>query len=429
MLKTLYNTIDGDDHILSILIGILLLVVVGVFSAYEYALLNLNLSKINELADEGNKKALLILKIIDEPNKQLVGIQFGKTLATLSVSLVVLKEFWGNPFHLFLGLLGMTYVTLMLGEFIPKHLVVKKTNEIALLLVGPLNQLTLIFKPGAVLLDFLAHLTLKLPGLNSLDDNVTEEEIRMIVDAGAENGSIAEEEIEMINNVFEFNDKPVGEIAIHRKDMVAIPIDATNEIIADTLVKDKFSRIPVFDGNVDNIVGILHVKDLIKFFCNSGFSMTEFPLMTLMRKPYFVPFSKKTDEVFNEMKQNKTQIAIVFDEYGGTIGLVTMEDLIEEIMGNISDEYDEEEEPEIKEIAPNAYEISGAASLEEVAEALDVKLPCDEYDTLSGFIIAKLGRIPEKEQKSTVEHNNVLFKVFSVEEKCIASVVACKLDI
>ncbi len=254
----------------------------------------------------------------------------------------------------------------------------------------------------------------------------SQEELRSIFDAGAEAGEIDEAEFEMINNIFEFDDKTAGDIVIHRTDLVAVSVNATFEKIVDVFTTEKYSRIPVYEENIDNIVGILYIKDIISYLASAKSTKT-FDVKAIMRKPYFVPFSKKTNELFKEMKKNKVHLTVVLDEYGGTVGIVTMEDLIEEVLGNILDEHDEEEIPEIKKLDENTYEISGMASLTLVSEILEAKLPVDEYDTLSGFLIGQLGHIPEDIEKPEIEFEGILFKVDSVKEKRIKSTIVCRV--
>ncbi len=409
------------------ILSAILLVILGVLSAYEYALLNLNHNRIYELAKDGNYNASVLVKITETPEKHLIGIQFAKTIIMLVVSINVLERYFDTFWVLIVAILCLAFVMLLCAEFIPKHLVARKATEVALMLALPVNYFTMILRPVAFILDMIVKLMLKVPGLHPPEESVTEEEIRMIVDAGAESGNINVEEIEMINNVFEFNDKPVGDIAVHRKNIVAISLQADKQEIIDTLLNDMFSRIPIYDGNLDNIVGVLFVKDLIKVFCQDLPDKYEFSLEKLMRKPFFVPSSKKSDELFKEMQKNKTQIAIVFDEYGGNIGLVTMEDLIEEIMGNIFDEYDDEEEPDIMPIQDEAFVIKGETPLQDVSAVLDFELPEEEHDTLSGFVVAQLGYIPVVDENPTVMFENIIFKVLKVSQKRIVTVFVCKV--
>ena len=245
----------------------------------------------------------------------------------------------------------------------------------------------------------------------------------MLVDVGEERGAIDETEKEMINNIFEFDNKIVSEIMTHRTDIVGIPITANLKDIIEVITRKKFTRYPVYEDDIDNIIGILNIKDLIQLLEDKG---QEFSLEKIMRQPYFVPESKKTDELLRELQNRKTHMAVAIDEYGGTAGIVTIEDLIEEIVGNIFDEYDEVEK-EFEKLDENTFLINGVASLERVTDVLDVDLPVDDYDTLSGFLLGQLGRIPREEEKPVIEFEGVVFKVEEMAEKRILKVKACKV--
>ncbi|WP_304508214.1 hemolysin family protein [Anaerotignum sp.] len=258
---------------------------------------------------------------------------------------------------------------------------------------------------------------------------ITEEGIRMMVDAGGDNGSIDETEKTMINNIFELGNTYVGEIATHRTDIVGIAYDASFLEIMKVVAEEKYSRIVVYDDNIDNIVGLIHVKDIVKFFLSDDNDKNKFDLKEIIKKPYFVPFSKKTDELFREMQRDKVHMAIIIDEYGGTAGLVTMEDLIEEIVGNIFDEYDLEEEEDICVIDEKTYQINGTTDLTDVADFLGISFEDEEdYDTLGGYLIGQLGRIPEEEEKPEVTVGNWLFRIENIEEKRIEKVLAFYLE-
>lgn len=258
---------------------------------------------------------------------------------------------------------------------------------------------------------------------------ITEEGIRMMVDAGGDIGSIDETEKEMINNIFELGNTSVGEIATHRTDIVAINMDATFMEIMNVISEEKYSRIVVYDDNIDNIIGLFHVKDVVKFFLADDHDQKSFELNEILKKPYFVPFSKKTDELFQEMQRDKVHMAIVIDEYGGTAGLVTMEDLIEEIVGNIFDEYDMEEEEDICVIDEKKYRINGTTDLTDVSDLLQIAFEDEEdYDTLGGYLIGRLGRIPDEREKPEIAVGSWLFRIESIDEKRIEKVLALGLE-
>lgn len=258
---------------------------------------------------------------------------------------------------------------------------------------------------------------------------VTEEGIRMMVDAGEDNGSIDASEKEMINNIFELSNTSVDEIATHRTDIVAVPLEATLEEIKEVLMEEKYSRIVVYEENIDDIVGVFHVKDLIKYILADAKRMKEenFHLEDILMQPYFVPFSKKIDELIEQMQREKVHLAIVIDEYGGTSGIVTMEDIMEEIVGNIFDEYDLEEEEDICALDENTFSISGKADLSDVAEILGIEFEDEaDYDTLGGYLIGRLGRIPEDDEMPEIVLGDWLFQIKQFEEKRIEKVLAIR---
>lgn len=262
------------------------------------------------------------------------------------------------------------------------------------------------------------------------ENTVTQEEIRQMVDAGGDNGSIDENEKEMINNIFELTNISAGSIATHRTDIVAVPLDASLEDIKNVTEEEKFSRIVVYDENIDNIVGVYHVKDMVKYILQDVTRMEEgnFHLEDLLMEPYFVPFSKKVDELLEEMQLEKVHMAIVIDEYGGTAGIVTMEDIMEEIFGNIFDEYDEEEEEDIMLVEENVYRINGSTDLQDVEEMLQIVFEEEaDYDTLGGYLIGQLGRIPEEDESIEIPLCGWLFSVEAFEEKRIMKVIASKM--
>jgi putative hemolysin len=319
----------------------------------------------------------------------------------------------------------LSYFNLVFAELVPKKLAMRKAEPIALAMVMPIHTLSVLTRPMVKLLSASTNLVTKMFGVDDdqTEGDVTEEEIRLMVDAGGDTGAIDENEMEMINNVFEFDDKTAEDICTHRMDIVAFPVDAGKEAILSVLEAEKFTRYPVYEDTIDNIIGILHIKDVMKYIIHNN--LHEVDLREILRKPHFVPFSVKSDELFEYMQKNMQHVAIVLDEYGGTLGIVTMEDLIEEVMGNIWDEYDEEEK-DIVAIDENTYNVSGAAELSDVGQFFDVMLPTDDYITLGGFIISQLGRIPNEDEKPEIEFNGLVFKVKSVEDKRIDEVIVCK---
>jgi putative hemolysin len=420
----------------------MLIVLNAFFAASEIALISLNENKIKYLADEGNKKAKQIRKVLSEPSKFLATIQIGITLAGFLASAFAAESFAGPLVKLIkraqlpmgenvlktaaviIITIILSYFTLVLGELVPKRLAMKKAEPISFFVVLPLYFLSIGASPFVKLLTASTNFVVRLFGIDPHADEkqITEEEIRMLVDVGEERGAIDESEKEMINNIFEFDNKIVSEIMTHRTDIVGIPIAAGLKEIFAVINREKYTRYPVYEDDIDNIVGILNIKDLIQLL---GENREAFSMKKIMRQPYFVPASKKTDQLLRELQNRKTHMAVAIDEYGGTAGIVTIEDLIEEIVGNIFDEYDEVEK-DFEKLDENTFLLNGAASLERVSDVLKVDLPVNDYDTLSGFLIGQLGRIPREEEKPVIEFEGLVFKVEEMAEKRIVKVKACK---
>ncbi len=430
--------------ITELLFLLVLIVLNAFFAASEIALISLNDNKIKLMAEDGNKKAILLQKLLSEPSKFLATIQIGITLAGFLASAFASESFADRLVNIINALkipipenvlkttaviaitIILSYFTLVFGELVPKRLAMKKAESISFFVVKTLNMLSLVTSPFVRLLTISTNFFVRLFGVDPLaaeEQNVTEEEIRMMIDVGEEKGTIEETEKEMINNIFEFNNKTVSEIMTHRTDIAALPVDSTITEVTSFFNREKYSRIPIYEDSIDNIIGVMHSKYLIQFL-SEGYGNDNFDLRNFIRTPYFVPTSKRTDELFQELKQNKNHLAIIIDEYGGTAGLVTLEDLIEEIVGNIFDE-DDEVEKYIEKIDDNTFVIKGSVSLDEVQEALGVNFS-DDYETLSGFITGHLGRIPEKGDKPIIEYEELVFKVEEVKKKKVSKVKVCK---
>ncbi len=433
------------EKLITELLFLLVLIVLNAFFAgSEIALISLNDNKIKLMADEGNKKAVLLKKLLGEPSRFLATIQIGITLAGFLASAFASESFadrlvnviktMGIPISesvlkttsVIVITIILSYFTLVLGELVPKRLAMKKAEPIAFFVVTPLNFLSMVTSPFVKFLTLSTNFFVKLFGVDphAEEENVTEEEIRMMIDVGEEKGAIEETEKVMINNIFEFNNKTVSEIMTHRTDIAALPVDSTLSEVTEFFNSERYSRIPVYQDSIDNIIGIMHSKYLIQFLSEEGHN-DKFNLKDIIRQPYFIPASKRTDELFQELKQSNNHFAVIIDEYGGTAGIVTLEDLIEEIVGNIFDE-DDEVEKYIEKIDDSTFLINGSVGLDEVQEALDVTMPIDDYETLSGFITGQLGRIPEKGDKSIIEYDELVFKVEEVKEKKVSKVKVCR---
>ncbi|MBT9173376.1 MAG: Magnesium and cobalt efflux protein CorC [Syntrophomonadaceae bacterium] len=423
---------------------LLLILFNAFFAASEIALISLNDNKIKMMAEEGHKKARLLTRLLNEPGRFLATIQVGVTLAGFLASAFAAKNFaeplinlliaarvpvsetWLEGISVISITLVLSYFSLVLGELVPKRLAMQNAERISMSVAWPLNTLSVIAHPFVKLLTTSTNFFIRLLGFDPYAEeaNVTEEEIRLMVDVGKEKGVIDQIEKEMINNIFEFDNKLVSEIMTHRTDITGIPLSSALSGVLKLISIEQYTRFPVFEDDLDNIVGVLHIKDLIRFL-GSNEQRNHFSLKSIMRPPYFVPISKKTDELFKELQKNRTHMAVVIDEHGGTAGIVTIEDLIEEVMGNIFDEYDDEE-PDIEELDRNTFIIKGSVSLGAIKDYFDIELPTDDYDTLSGFIIGQVDRIPDEKETLEVEYSGMVFKVEKVEGKRISKVKVCR---
>jgi putative hemolysin len=393
------------------------------FAASEVAMISLNDTKIRMMADDGHPRAKMLRSLLSEPSKFLSTIQVGITIGGFLASafaaenfandLVVLMQSWGlseNVIHednlrtisMVLITVILSYFTLVLGELAPKRIAMKHPEKISMVVVRPISWIAVIAAPFVKLLTFSTNFVVKLFGVDPSkhDQKVAdEEEIRMMMDASVEKDLIDENEKEMINNIFDLDMKNVEDIMTHRTEMVALPVEASLEEVIELINNEKYTRIPVYEEGIDNIIGTLNSKDLFQFL-NQKEAFDQFELRKVLRDAYFIPASKKIRDLIKDMQQQKKHIAIAIDEYGGTAGLVTIEDVLEEIVGNIFDEHDEPEDSpeEIVELAPNVYLIEGSMHLEELKKRLLIQLPLEDFDTLGGFVIGLLGKIPSEDE-------------------------------
>lgn len=427
------------------LIVLLILILLNAFfAASEIAFISLNDAKIEKQAKEGNKKAKQIEKMLKEPSKFLSTIQIGITLAGFLSSAFASDAFAERlapilynvmPFislgiwksiSIILITIILSFFTIVFGELVPKRLAMKHYEKISFATIGVIRIISVITAPFVKLLTVITNAISKIFGVGeNEEESVTEEEIKMMVDQGEEKGTIQEEEKELINKVFEFNDITVSEIMRHRKDIFAVDINISGDELMHELSKEeyRYSRIPVYDETIDEIKGVLYVKDILK---NIG--KKSFRVKNIVKDAYFVSQTRLINEVFKELQKNKKQIAIIVDEYGGTAGLITMEDIIEELFGEIYDEYDEEEK-EFEKIDENTYMLAGNMAIYDVNKILNAEIPEGDYDTISGFLQEQLGRIPEDEETPVVETKKVTYKIEEYEDKRILKIKACKNNI
>ncbi|MBP3464253.1 MAG: HlyC/CorC family transporter [Clostridia bacterium] len=429
---------------MQLIVIVLLILLNAFFAASEIAFISLNDAKIEKQAKEGNKKAKKIRDMLVNPSKFLATIQIGITLAGFLSSAFASETFasnlapllnelvpqvdiavWNNIAIVVITII-LSFFTLIFGELVPKRLAMKNYEKIAFATIGVIKAISVITAPFVKLLTKTTNLISKLFGISETEEEtVTEEEIIMMVDVGKEKGTIEEEEKNMINNVFEFNDKVVSEIMIPRTQIFAIEMNTSISDVIDELSENlKYSRIPVYDENIDNIKGIVYIKDILLSTKNKNTK-----IKSLVKDAYFVSETRPVNELFTELRKSRKQIAIVIDEYGGTSGIVTMEDILEEIVGEIYDEYDEVEEP-IKKLDDNTVLFTGDIAIYEVEDALDITIEENgNYDTLSGYLVEKLERIPtENDVGKIIETENATYKIEKVQHKHIVKVKACKAE-
>lgn len=428
---------------MQILVIIILILLNAFFAASEIAFISLNDAKIDLQAKQGNKKAKKIKEMLVNPSKFLATIQIGITLAGFLSSAFASETFaselapilnkwipaisltaWNNIAIIVITII-LSYFTLIFGELVPKRLAMKNSEKIAFASIGVIKTISVITSPFVKFLTLSTNIVSKLFGVSEgEEETVTEEEIRMMIDVGKEKGTIDEEEKNMLNNVFEFNDKVVSEIMIPRTEIFALDMNMSIAEVIEELSEDlRYSRVPVYDEKIDKIKGIVYIKDILLSTKNKNTK-----IKNLMKEVYFVSETKPVNELFEELRKNRKQIAIVIDEYGGTSGIVTMEDILEEIVGDIYDEYDKVEKL-IDQIDENTFVLNGKLAIYEVEDVLGIDIEEGDYDTLSGYLVEELGRIPtEKDKGVVIETEKVAYKIENVKDRHISKVKACKVE-
>ncbi len=435
------DTMDLQSALLSVALLLVLILVNGFFAASEIAVITLNDGKIKKMAEEGNQKAKKLVKLTENSSRFLSTIQIGVTLsgfltsasASQSFANLLADQLTFLPFShsAIVGVstviitIVLSYFSLVLGELVPKKIAMQKAEQLSFRFVGILSATAKIFSPFISFLSFSTNVVLKLLGIdpNHSEETVTEEEILMMVDVGEEKGVIDEGAREMISNIFEFDDRAVSEIMTHRTEVTAVEDTMSIQEAVALAVRDGYSRMPVYHEQLDTVLGIFYVKDLLQY---AGKDIpSELKITDHMRPAYFVPESKSCNELLEEMTARHIQIAIVVDEYGGTEGIVTMEDLLESIVGNIQDEYDNEEQ-EIHRVSENAFTVDGSTSIDEISDLMQVHLPEGDYDTIAGLVVELLGRIPKVGERPTVTYKSLTFTVEEVEERRISKLLIVK---
>ncbi len=383
------------------------------FACTEMAVASINRNKIKILSETSNdKKAKQILKLLDDPTEFLSTIQVGITLAgflasasaatSFSDDLAIYLEKMNLPYSEILAVSFVTiilaYFTLILGELVPKKIALQKPELIARATVNTILLFSKLLAPFVWLLTKSTNFILFIFRIDSkkVYEEVSEEEIRLMLEQGKMSGSVEEMERDMINSVFEFNDKLAKDIMVSRVDVFAVDIQKDPQDIIKLILEMKYTRIPFYDTNIDNVIGVLNIKDLIEKIVVEGFDSTKINFKELLTKPFFVPEHKKIDQLFKELTKCKKYMAILVDEYGGFSGIVTVEDLVEEIMGEIEDEYDEARNEILEIITENRFLVDGGISLYDLEEYLDISIQSENNSTLSGYIIERIEKIPDE---------------------------------
>lgn len=403
----------GSSIAFLLLIQVVLIALNAIFASAEIAVLTVNEAKLERMAEQGNKRAGRLFRLTREPAKFLATIQVAITLSGFLGSAFAADNFSDPLVDLALSLgvnvprstldviavvlitLILSYVTLIFGELVPKRIAMKRSEQIAMGISGIVSGISVAFKPLVWLLSVSTNLVLRLCGIdpNEAEDQVSEEEIRMMVDAGSENGTIDHQEKEFIQNVFEFNDIMVGNISTHRTDVVVLWLEDTDEVWEKTIHESRHTLYPVCDGSPDKIVGILNAKDYFRLSDKSRRSVMD----QAVHPAYFVPETIKADLLFRNMKKTRNTMAVVMDEYGGMVGIITIYDLIEELVGDLGDEPDDPGDPEpyIEELDSGLWKLVGNVPLKDIHEATGLELCSEDYDTFTGFVFDALGTIPD----------------------------------
>ncbi len=427
-----------------LLLQLILIALNAVFASAEIAVISMNDAKLAALAARGDKKAVRLARLTNAPAKFLATIQvaitlsgflgsafaadnFSKPLAgALKQAGVPLEETALQKICVVLITLLLSYLTLVFGELVPKRIAMKKAERLALGMSGPLSFIAKLFAPLVWLLSASTNGVLRLVGIdpNEQDESVTEEEIRMMIDAGSEKGAIDEEEKELLQNVFEFDDLTAGEIATHRTDVTILFLDETVAEWREKIIESRHTFLPVCEETVDNIVGVLNAKD----FFAAGDADMETLLKTAVKKPYLVPESVRADVLFKNLKAKRESFAVVLDEHGGMEGVVTITDILECIVGDFDEDTlsENDGDPDILQLDENRWQVVGAAAIDEVDETLGLALDNEDYDTFGGYVLSLLGAIPEDDTTFTVGDEDISVEVTSVKEHRIEKTVVTK---
>ena len=406
-----------SSHIVQLVIIGILVFLSAFFSSSETALVTVNKIRMKNLAENGDKRAAKVLKVTSDSGKMLSAILIGNNIVNLSASslatILAVDIFGDIGSGIATGVL--TIIILIFGEVSPKTMATIKADSLALVVAGIIDVLMLVLTPVIFIINTFASGLLRLLRINpnDADKAMTEDEIRSIVDESQESGAIEDEEREMIHNVFDFGDSLAKEVMVPRIDMTFVHVDASYKELIEIYRENKYTRLPVYEESTDYILGIINMKDVILIEDTKNFSIRD-----IIREPYFTYEHKNTADLFIEMRQASIPLAIVLDEYGVTAGLVTLEDLLEEIVGEIRDEYDSDEEDAIEQLSEYEYMILGSTNLDDVNDALDLEFESDDYDTIGGYCLQLLDHLPE-ENETIFTEDGIVIKIKEVDKNRI----------
>ena len=430
---------------LMILLQVVLIALNAFFACAEIAVISMNDAKLSHMAADGDKRAKRLVRLTSEPARFLATIQVAITLSGFLGSAFAAENFSGVlvDWVVSLGVTGvsvevldsiavilitviLSFFTLVFGELVPKQVAMRKAESLALGMSGTISTIATLFKPLVSLLTVSTNGCLRLLGIdpNAKDDEVSEEEIRMMVDVGSENGTIDDAEREFIQNVFEFDDISAGELVTHRTEVVMLDAADDMETWKKIIHNSRHASFPIFEENADNIIGVLKAKEYFRLEDKSRDSV----MKHAVRDPYVVPATIKADRLFRNMKKGRRTMAVVLDEYGGMMGVITVKDLIEQLVGDYYAYDDIEENANIKSIGENTWKIHGSALLEDVSEKLGVTLYCEEFDTFNGLIFHTLSKVPADGDKFTVEIKNLIVKVVKVQNHMVEVAIVTKKE-
>ena len=411
---------DSTGILVQIGVLVILLIGSGFFSASETALMSISKIKLRHMEEDGLKGAKLVSSLLEDPNKLLSSILVGNNIvniAATSISTSLFVSIWGAQ-GVAMATVMMTVLVLIFGEITPKSISANSPEKISLFVSKPIKFVTIVLKPVVWIFNVITTIIFKIFGIDNkgVKPFITEEELKTMVNVSHEEGLLEIEEREIINNVFQFGDMQAKEAMVQRLDMVAIDIEDSYEEIIELFKTEKISRMPVYEETIDDIIGVLNIKDVI--FLDDE-EIENFDIRKYLREPFFTYEFKKITQLLEEMKKDKSQMAIVVDEYGGTAGLITIEDLVEVIVGDIEDEYDEEED-EIQVISSKEFLVEGSTKISDVNEVINIQLESDEFDSIGGYIIGYIKHIPDEGED--IEVYGVKFHIECVDKNRIKKI-------